>query len=92
MLRARRIRGRFQAPASPAFIGSQVTSLELEPAFSLRRSLFTNHNRSIAEMTGLILLGGPLFVVLGCLYWVLSLSKKQAEVNAEVWARHGVKV
>ena len=43
-------------------------------------------------MTGLILLGGPLFVVLGCLYWVLSLSKQQAVVNAEVWKRHGVKV
>jgi hypothetical protein len=42
-------------------------------------------------MTGVILLGGPLFVVLGCLYWVLSLSKKQAVVNAEIWKRHGVK-
>jgi hypothetical protein len=43
-------------------------------------------------MTGVILLGGPLFVVLGCLYWVLSLSKKQAIVSAEIWKRHGVKV
>jgi len=43
-------------------------------------------------MTGVILLGGPLFVVLGCLYWVLPLSNKQALVSAEIRTRHGVKV
>jgi hypothetical protein len=63
----------------------------LNPSTSPRLELFANYKRSIADMTGLILLGGPLFVVLGCLYWVLSLSKKQAVVIAEVWARHGVK-
>lgn len=43
-------------------------------------------------MTAAILLGGPLFVVIGCLFWVLSLSNEQAKVNAEVWAQHGVEV
>ena len=42
-------------------------------------------------MTGLILLGGPLLVVIGCLFWVLSLSNEQARVNAEVRAKHGVR-
>lgn len=41
-------------------------------------------------MTAAILLGGPLSIVIGCLFWVLSLSNEQAKVNAEVWAQHGV--
>jgi hypothetical protein len=43
-------------------------------------------------MTTAVLIGGPLFLVLGALYWVLSFSKEQAELNAERWKRHGVKV
>jgi hypothetical protein len=34
-------------------------------------------------MTGFILLGAPLVVVLGCLVWVLSFSKEQERINAE---------
>jgi hypothetical protein len=36
-------------------------------------------------MTGFILLGAPLVVVLGCLFWVLSFSKEQERINAERW-------
>ena len=36
-------------------------------------------------MTGVILLGAPLCVVLGSLFWVLSFSKEQERVNAERW-------
>jgi hypothetical protein len=43
-------------------------------------------------MTSVVLLCGPLFLVLGALYWVLSFSKEQAEFNAEHWKRHGVKM
>lgn len=43
-------------------------------------------------MTTAVLIGGPLFVVLGALYWVLSFSKEQAEFNTEHWKKHGVKV
>lgn len=42
-------------------------------------------------MTGVILLGGPLLVVLGCLYWVLSFSKEQERVNTERWKAQGAK-
>jgi hypothetical protein len=42
-------------------------------------------------MTTAILIGGPLFLVLGALYWVLSFSKEQAEFNAVHWKRHGAK-
>ena len=41
-------------------------------------------------MTGVLLLGGPLLVIVGCLFWVLSLANEQAKVNAEIWKRHGV--
>ena len=40
-------------------------------------------------MTPIILLGAPLAVVLGCLYWVLSFSKEQERVNAERWKAQG---
>ncbi|MEX0957833.1 MAG: hypothetical protein WDZ63_00945 [Burkholderiales bacterium] len=40
-------------------------------------------------MTGAILLLGPLTVILGCLYWVMSLGKEQAKLNAELWSQHG---
>jgi hypothetical protein len=88
MLRARRLRGSDPFDLS-GFIRVRPRA-ELYPPSASAVEVPTN-NRSIADMTGLILLGGPLFVVLGCLYWVLSLSKKQAVVNAEVWKRHGVK-
>ena len=38
-------------------------------------------------MTAVILLLGPLAVILGCLYWVMSLGKQQAELNAELWPK-----
>lgn len=38
-------------------------------------------------MTAAILLVGPLAVILGCLYWVMSLGKQQAELNEELWAK-----
>jgi hypothetical protein len=50
----------------------------------------TLDNKEFPEMTAAILLGGPLSIVIGCLFWVLSLSNEQAKVNAEVWAQHGV--
>ena len=40
-------------------------------------------------MTGVILLGAPLCVVLSCLFWVLSLSKEQKRINAERWKAQG---
>jgi hypothetical protein len=43
-------------------------------------------------MTTAVLIGGPLFLVLGALYWVLSFSKEQGEFNAAHWKRHGAKV
>lgn len=42
-------------------------------------------------MTGLILLGAPLCVVLGCLFWVLSFSKEQERINAERWKAQGAR-
>jgi hypothetical protein len=38
-------------------------------------------------MTGTILLFGPLTVVIGCLYWVMSLGKAQAALNADLWPK-----
>jgi hypothetical protein len=38
-------------------------------------------------MTSIILLLGPLTVILGCLYWVMSLGKAQATLNAELWPK-----
>ena len=43
-------------------------------------------------MTTVVLICGPLFVVLGALYWVLSFSKEQNEFNAQHWKKYGVKV
>jgi hypothetical protein len=42
-------------------------------------------------MTGVILIGAPVVVVLGCLYWVLSFSKEQDRINAERWKAQGLK-
>ncbi|HWA12095.1 MAG TPA: hypothetical protein VHA15_03305 [Burkholderiales bacterium] len=39
-------------------------------------------------MTAAIMLLGPLFVVIGCLYWVMSLGKEQAKLNEVLWAKH----
>jgi len=38
-------------------------------------------------MTSSILLLGPLAVIIGCLYWVLSLGKQQAILHAEIWPK-----
>ena len=42
-------------------------------------------------MASVVLAVGPLTIVLGSLSWVLSFSKKQSEVTAEIWRQHGVK-
>ena len=39
-------------------------------------------------MTAAVMLLGPLSVVVGCLYWVMSLGKQQAALNDELWAKH----
>jgi hypothetical protein len=39
-------------------------------------------------MTAAIMLLGPLFVVIGCLYWVMSLGKEQAKLNEVLWAKY----
>ena len=38
-------------------------------------------------MTAAILLLGPLTVIVGCLYWVISLGKEQADLHAEHWPK-----
>jgi len=38
-------------------------------------------------MTSTILLLGPLTVIIGCLYWVMSLGKEQAALNTDLWAK-----
>ncbi|HEX9451393.1 MAG TPA: hypothetical protein VF934_08265 [Burkholderiales bacterium] len=38
-------------------------------------------------MTSVFLIVGPLTVIIGCLYWVLSLGKAQAALNAELWPK-----
>ena len=43
-------------------------------------------------MANVVLALGPLAMVLGSLYWVLSFSKTQSKVTAEVWKQHGVNV
>ena len=43
-------------------------------------------------MTTAILIAGPLSVVLGSLYWVISLYKSQHALNVELWKKHGVKL
>jgi hypothetical protein len=40
------------------------------------------------SMTAAVMLLGPLSVVVGCLYWVMSLGKQQAALNDELWAKH----
>jgi hypothetical protein len=47
--------------------------------------------RSVS-MANVILAVGPLTMVLGSLYWVLSFSKHQSKVTAEIWKQHGVNV
>ena len=39
-------------------------------------------------MTATLMLLGPLFVIVGCLYWVMSLGKEQAKLNAVLWAKY----
>ena len=41
-------------------------------------------------MANVVLALGPLAMVLGSLYWVLSFSKTQSEFTKEVWKQHGV--
>jgi hypothetical protein len=39
-------------------------------------------------MTAAVMLLGPLTVVVGCLYWVMSLGKEQSKLNEELWAKY----
>jgi hypothetical protein len=39
------------------------------------------------SMTGAILLLAPLAVIIGCLYWVMSLGKEQMELHKEIWPK-----
>jgi hypothetical protein len=41
------------------------------------------------SMTGAILLLAPLTVIIGCLYWVMSLGKEQMELHKELWPKQG---
>jgi hypothetical protein len=38
-------------------------------------------------MTSAILILGPLTVIVGCLYWVMSLGKEQAALHAALWPK-----
>lgn len=38
-------------------------------------------------MTSVIMILGPLTVIIGCLYWVMSLGKEQAALHAELWPK-----
>ena len=38
-------------------------------------------------MTNAILLLGPLTVIVGCLYWVMSLGNQQLKLHAEIWPK-----
>ena len=43
-------------------------------------------------MDNVILLLGPLGVVLGALYWVMSFYHDQLALNRKLWKQHGVEV
>jgi hypothetical protein len=36
-------------------------------------------------MTSVVLVLAPLTVIIGCLYWVMSLGKEQEKLHAELW-------
>ena len=38
-------------------------------------------------MTAVIMIVGPLTVVIGCLYWVMSLGQQQQALNAVLWPK-----
>lgn len=38
-------------------------------------------------MTSVIMIVGPLTMIVGCLYWVMSLGKEQTALNAELWPK-----
>ena len=40
-------------------------------------------------MTGAILLLAPLTVIVGCLYWVMSLGNEQMKLHKELWPKQG---
>jgi hypothetical protein len=48
--------------------------------------------RSFAIMTIVLLLCGPLAVVFGALYWVMSFHDRQEALDREEWAKHGVRI
>jgi hypothetical protein len=47
---------------------------------------------SFAIMTTVLLLCGPLAVVFGALYWVMSFHDRQEALDREEWAKHGVRI
>jgi hypothetical protein len=47
----------------------------------------TPTNEGEQSMTTAILILGPLTVIIGCLYWVMSLGKEQTALNAELWPK-----
>jgi hypothetical protein len=51
------------------------------------RGVHHPHQSGEQSMTSTILLLGPLTVIIGCLYWVMSLGKEQAALNADLWAK-----
>jgi hypothetical protein len=42
-------------------------------------------------MTGVLLIGLPALVVVGCLFWVLSFANAQADVDSDRWKQQGLK-
>jgi hypothetical protein len=40
-------------------------------------------------MVGAVLLLAPLAVIVGCLYWVMSLGHEQMKLHAEIWPKQG---
>jgi len=49
-------------------------------------------NGEVKQVTTAILLGAPLCVILGCLYWVMSFYQEQLQLNRELWKKHGVEI
>jgi hypothetical protein len=55
------------------------------------RQAFSLDTRTPQKMTTMLLLCGPLAVVFGALYWVMSFHNDQEALDREEWARHGVR-
>ena len=62
------------------------TCVPAQPVPTAANSLLFITEKNVTET---IMLVAPLSVIIGCLYWVMSLGKEQAKLNAEIWAKHG---